>query len=340
MLSEWLKIIGIASILLLVGLVIIGACYQFIREIIDNRKYPPPGQLVDVGGYRLHINRSGKGGPTVILDAGIGCSSLEWSLVQPEIAKFTSVCSYDRAGYGWSDESPLERTSENMVQELHTLLHQAKIPRPYILVGQSLGGVNIRLYANTFPEEVIGLVLVDSVHEDQLDKIPLPNWNKGILSSLAYCGLLRLSVVPRYNSTETPLFRKILPVFREEYYQTQVAFPEEIQKMYIAKWSAVKLTKTFLNEIKFLRKSFRQLKTSKNYLHEKPLIVITAEKTEPKEVWKELQKNLVKKSSKGEQIIANESDHLITRHQPEIIVNATKKIINKTITKKPENVES
>lgn len=149
-----------------------------------------------------------------------------------------------------------------MVQELHTLLHLAGVPGPYILVGHSLGGINVRLYASTYPEEVVGIVLVDSAHEDQLEKIPMPNWNKGILSSLAYCGASRLLAVPRYNKTQIPLYWKILPVFPEEFHKTLVMFPEEIQKMYIAKWSATKFTRTFLEEIEKLGESFTQLKKS------------------------------------------------------------------------------
>ncbi|MEM1282182.1 MAG: alpha/beta hydrolase [Chlamydiota bacterium] len=315
------------SIALLAALIIIGASYQFVREKIDDYLYPPPGELVDVGGYHLHIHRSGKGGPSVILDAGIGCNSLEWALVQKEIAKFTTVCSYDRAGYGWSDESPMERTSQNMVKELHTLLLRSEIPGPYVLVGHSLGGVNVRLYANTYPDEVVGVVLVDSAHEDQLAKLPMPNWNKGVLSSLTYLGALRLLAVPHYNQSEPPLYSNLLPVFPEEFYKTQGMLPDEIQKMYIAKWSTTKFTRTLLEEMEQLGVSFTQLRNTKGLLNEKPLIVITADKTQPKEVWAEFQKDLVTKSSNGKQIVAIESGHLITRHQPEIIVEAVREIV-------------
>src|SRR5258708_5775104 len=111
MLRKYVVRIGLVSFCLLVILVLLGFVYQFISTKIDARKYPSPGKLVDIGGYRLHINCEGKGNPTVILDAGMGNNSLDWTLVQPKIAKFTRVCSYDRAGYGWSDESPLARTS-------------------------------------------------------------------------------------------------------------------------------------------------------------------------------------------------------------------------------------
>src|SRR3989339_1050498 len=148
-----LKIIGI-SILVLVGL---GLSYQYIATKLDARKYPPVGKLIDIGGYKLHmidlqpesmdINNT----PTVILESGFGGNSLGWSLVQSEISKFARVISYDRAGYGWSDASPFARSNENIVQELHTMLANAQIPAPYILVGHSRGGLNVRLFAMTYP---------------------------------------------------------------------------------------------------------------------------------------------------------------------------------------------
>ncbi len=160
-------------VVLLVLLAAAGLLYQGIASAVDASRYPASGKLINVGGYRLHINCIGTGSPTVILDAGLGGSSLDWSLVQPEVATFTRVCSYDRAGYGWSDYGPKPRTSGRIVAELHTLLIGAGIPGPYILVGQSFGGLNVRLYAYTYPQEVAGMVLVDASHEN--DPSPVSN---------------------------------------------------------------------------------------------------------------------------------------------------------------------
>jgi pimeloyl-ACP methyl ester carboxylesterase len=102
--------------------------------------YPPPGQMVDVGGYRLHVHCQAEGRPTVVMDTGQGSPSLAWALVQPEVAKASRVCVYDRAGLGWSDLSPKLRTNQVMAEELHTLLHNGGIEGPYILVGHSMGG--------------------------------------------------------------------------------------------------------------------------------------------------------------------------------------------------------
>lgn len=125
-----------------------------------------PGRLVDVGGYRLHLNCTGKNGPTVVLIAGGGDFSFDWGLVQPDVARFTRVCSYDRAGSAWSDPGPTPSTMRQEVYELHTLLLAAGIKGQYVLVGHSIGGLIARVYAEQYPKEIVGMVLVDSTHED------------------------------------------------------------------------------------------------------------------------------------------------------------------------------
>src|SRR5262245_27327178 len=145
-----------------IAIVLIGAAYQAIATAIDESRYPPSGQLVDIGGYRLHLHCTGEGSPTVVLDAmGFGWST-HWSMVQPEIAKLTRVCSYDRAGYGWSDEGPMPRTAQQVATELHTLLERAKVPGPYVLVGHSFSGYTVRVFRHAYPNEVLGIVLVDA----------------------------------------------------------------------------------------------------------------------------------------------------------------------------------
>jgi pimeloyl-ACP methyl ester carboxylesterase len=133
------KAIVFALGIIAVGLSV-GFFYQAVSEIIDRRRYPLQGELVDVGGFRLHLNCIGQGTPTVVMDAGGAAPSITWGLVPSEIAKFTRVCTYDRAGLGWSDPNPrISRTSQQSVNELHLLLTKAGINPLYILVGHSLG---------------------------------------------------------------------------------------------------------------------------------------------------------------------------------------------------------
>jgi len=124
-------------------------------------------ELIDIGGRHLFLSTSGKGTPSVLLEAGLGDRSDIWEMVQPAVAEFTQVCSYDRAGQGRSDSAFPPRTCQDMVDDLHALLVKAEINPPYILVGHSFGGMNVRLYASCFPQEIVGMVLVDAVHEDR-----------------------------------------------------------------------------------------------------------------------------------------------------------------------------
>jgi len=131
--------------------------------------YPPPGKLVDVGGWRIHVNCTGKNvrnSPTVVLESGSGDFSFDWSLVQPGVARFTRVCSYDRGGHAWSDLGPRPRTMKQIASELHTALVKLGVKPPYVLAGQSFGGLLVRTFATQYPKEVAGMVLVDSTHED------------------------------------------------------------------------------------------------------------------------------------------------------------------------------
>ena len=126
-------------------------------------------RMVDVGGRRLAFISNGTGAPTVVLETGLGADSSEWALVERGVAPFTGVCRYDRAGRGSSDAAPTPRTALDMVDDLHTLLRVADVPRPYVLVGHSFGGLLARLYAHRYGRLVAGLVLVDAMHEDQFD---------------------------------------------------------------------------------------------------------------------------------------------------------------------------
>jgi hypothetical protein len=321
---KWTKKIGLGLIGTIGILALSGAFYQEISERLDAKKYFSIGQLVDIGeGRKMHLYVTGSGRPTVVLDAGMGCNALSWSLVQPEVAKFTRVVSFDRPGNGWSDESHLDRTSQNIITELHTALQKANIPGPYILVGHSFGGLNAQLFANLYPE-VLGVVLVDSSHADQLEKMGLPQMNH-TLSKLAFrLGIVRLLMH--------------LPIYTKEF----AMFPKPIQKQLLALTSTTKFIKTVLQETSHLQTSCDQLKSMKGHLGDKPLTVISAVKkmdakgsgyTEEQidsyfGIFQTLQKDLVTKSTQGKQVFAKESDHMIPLHQPQIIVDSIKEMVD------------
>jgi len=202
----WVKRIFLTLLIILIALSLLGMTYQTISTQSDKRKYPAPGQLIDVGGYRLHLYCMGDptdGSPTVILEQGLGGTSPAWALIQPEVAKVTRVCAYDRAGLGWSDPAPkgTPRDGQQVAEELHTLLQNAGIPGPYVMVGHSFGGLYTRVFAHQYPRDVVGVVLLESSHPDQWTSTPtgqdLYKSNArtySVTSTLARLGLMRLRV--------------------------------------------------------------------------------------------------------------------------------------------------
>jgi pimeloyl-ACP methyl ester carboxylesterase len=193
---------------------VIGAIYQAIATEIDQRAaFPAPGEMVDVGEHRLHMNCLGQGSPTVVLDAGWGYTSVEWSAwVQPEVAEHTCVCAYDRSGMGWSEPGPGSPNATQTADELHALLQEADEEGPYVLVGHSLAGLYSRVYAERYPEEIAGVVLVDSSHPDQFEGSELVvtiNKVVGVLGPLiARTGIPRVFDLYPSNPELPPLQRE------------------------------------------------------------------------------------------------------------------------------------
>ena len=149
-------------VLAVLAIAAVGGGYQTVREALDARAYPPPGQLVDIGGHRLHLHCTGSGSPTVLLEPGGGGSSSDVGWVAPAVAQDTRVCVYDRAGRGWSDPVDGPQDGATIATDLHTLLQRAHVPGPYVLAGHSFGGLYVQIFAARYPDEVAGLVLLDS----------------------------------------------------------------------------------------------------------------------------------------------------------------------------------
>ncbi|MEZ4681510.1 MAG: alpha/beta hydrolase [Caldilineaceae bacterium] len=196
----WTRRALLGLLILLVALGAIGAACQEMATVRDAQAFPPQGQLVDVGGYRLHLYCIGQGSPTVILESGQANSLAVWSWIQPEVAQTTRVCAYDRAGVGWSEPGPMPRDARQMVLELHTLLQNAAVAPPYVLVGHSFGGLVTHVYAAQYPAEVAGLVWLDVEHPEQWTRTPEGRAQyqqilrlSRIGPSVARIGLIRLS---------------------------------------------------------------------------------------------------------------------------------------------------
>src|SRR5512136_471305 len=161
----------VGIVLLIVALAVVGYAYEHYASEQDMKRYPPPGRLIEVNNHKLHLNCTGTGSPTVILEAQANSSSLDWGYVQPPIAQLTRVCSYDRAGFAWSELGSQPRTAQQAAFELHSLLNEAGEQGPYVLVGASYGGHIVRLFAHDYPGEVSGVILVDT-RPEKLFSIP------------------------------------------------------------------------------------------------------------------------------------------------------------------------
>jgi pimeloyl-ACP methyl ester carboxylesterase len=318
------------EISLKVILIAAGLFYQVMASWFEDR-HSPSGQLIDVGGYRLHLYVRGEARPTVILEHSLG--GIEGYLLIEEIAKLTRVCIYDRAGFGWSDSSPQPRTSEQMVRELDTLLTQAKIEPPYILVGDSFGSYNVRLYAHLFPEKVVGMVLTDGLHESGMLKMSIP------LRALQLFFLSGFVMSTFGSAIGIVRLLKILGVF-ELIKPGLKHFPKETLNPVKRSFCRPKHWFTMSREILNLDRSAYQV-CSAHQFGALPIVNIKAHSFFLPSWWtiwlpiksanrlrEKMHTELLQLSKNCLQIQANQSGHFIWIDQPEVILSAIQLLLN------------
>ncbi len=301
---------------LIVVLGLVGAIYESAAEAADVRAYPAPGQLVDVGGYRLHINCVGTGSPTVVIEAGWGDWSRGWSRVQPEAAKTTRVCTYDRAGMGYSEAGPLPRTAQHFAQELHTLLQRADIPGPYVLVGHSLGGAPVRVFAHDYAADVAGVVLIESMNPGEVGT-PAPATTATPLDSGA------VSITNRFLTNLLTLPARV-GLVRLVTGPVAGLSPDDAND-YTAHSVTVRSLQAVIDEGRGLQEGFAQARRVTT-LGNVPLIVLSRGLREggagEDEKWQLEQSTLLQLSSDSRQLFADKSGHNIQFDQPAAAVAA------------------
>jgi pimeloyl-ACP methyl ester carboxylesterase len=314
---QWRGLLRIlkGTTLAVVALSSTGAVYEVLAAAGDAERYPVPGTYVDIGGYSLHISCLGQGSPAVILDAGLGGTSRDWVLVQARLAAHTRVCAYDRAGMGHSDPGPEPRSPARLADELRRLLKTAGVPGPYVLVAHSLSGKSARPFAAAHPEDVAGMVLVDSRSEkidaatppDEAEAFALALKRQAFLLTLARkVGLVRLmgSMVrdapslPPGVATEMALL------------QTQ----PQLLRATTAEGLARSMDDVVLNGAS---------------LGEIPLVVIAAgDSMASIPGWAEAQAELAALSREGRLVVAEGSSHLVQIDQPEIVIDAVLSVLD------------
>lgn len=274
----------------------------------------PPGRMYDIGGYDLQMYCTGQGSPTVVIDTGLGSSSLEWLDIQHAIDEDTRICSYDRAGYGWSDEGPGPRTAKLLAGELHKLLAEAEIEPPYVMVGHSFGGYITQYFAETYRKEVVGMVLVESSHPEQAT---------------------RLRHLARHDSDkgrQEPRLNPINNVMLSRAHGDPTGGPEDIGDFLNSRRKAIFAQ---MDELAHFAESGQQV-TGARPLPEIPLVVLTRGQPVWTEVeggsrsereWQELQKELATLTSHAELRIAEQSGHHVHRDQPSLVIQAIRDVV-------------
>jgi pimeloyl-ACP methyl ester carboxylesterase len=269
--ARWL----LYPVLVVLGIASIGGGYQTVRESLDDRAYPMPGQLVDVGGYELHLHCTGSGGPTIILEPGQGGVSSDFAWIAPVVARDSTVCVYDRPGRGWSDAADGPQDGDRIAADLYTLLDRAHVPGPYVLAGHSFGGLYVLRFAAMFPDQVAGLVLLDSTAPKPGPALPTNSGSDGVLrrvslllSTIAHFGVGRLIAQGDYGT-----------------------LPPGVQGEARANASTAPHLASFLEEFVQANTAMQQA-LSLTSLNGKPLIVVTADQGINDDHWQAKQDHL------------------------------------------------
>lgn len=317
-----------------------GAVYQRIGSRRDAQRFPAPGQIVAVGDLRLHLNSQGQGSPCVVFDSALGGSSLSWALVQPQVARFTRACSYDRAGTGWSSPGPQPRTAERYADELHRLLKNAGLPPPYILVGHSYGGLTARLFAARHPLETAGLVLLDAADVGQWTELKPHDQLKiergarmarrgvwaarlglaRLVASLAGAGALGSArrtggfLVPELPR---PIQDRLLAPFQR--------MPSEVRQAAGWFWTRPEFYQALSSQIAHVPASAAQVAAAP-IPDRLPVTVISASENEDPD-WAERQETLTRSFPMGRHLVAEGSSHWIPIDRPDLVVEAVRQMV-------------
>ena len=320
----WLGRILLVLIVVLVLLGAVGAIYQARASTADRAKFPPPGELVQVADKRMHIHCQGEGSPTAILDAGTGGWSIAWSNIMPELAQETRVCSYDRAGLGWSDPADDARTPQDIASDLKALLDAASIESPYIITGFSYTGLSARVFSFHNPDEVVGLVLVDPTTEfdNELMDDELMRQQRSAVGIYQGFGLAaRLGLVRFLDPREMAPYAPFIPedaVEPDIYYGflSEPLWWQTSQKEFMSR-----LSDDVLGSMK-----------SDGAIRDIPTVVIGSEIID--EGFEALQeghrnhlRDIASRSSQGEFVLAEGSSHEVPRDRPDVVIEAIKRVI-------------
>lgn len=319
---------AVIIILSLIGLLAVLGIYQATALSTIREQFPAPGQLINVQGHLMHLNCTGSGSPTVVIDAGNGSFSVEWFPIQAALSQVTRVCTYDRAGYGWSNPASISREGLNVVSELHDLLEAGEEQAPYLLIGHSLGGVHVRLFALQYPAEVSGLVLVDTAYPLNIS----PEFERQIHSSIGFYQVMDLM-------TTSGILRILGPLSGENCLPaTARKLPAEFQQVYLNLLLDPNQYKTASAEMKVLPQTFEQTSTllvGPKPFGNLPILVLTAGQTlapgstpfaetyvPVSKDQIQLQAELAGQSTMGDQRIIHSSGHSMHLDSPKEVVQA------------------